>query len=201
MTDEVLGLQLSATECLTAGAATPVPESWTPTELVALLAIVRLPVSDPAAEGPNVTLTVADCFGVRVIFEAPVAVKPVPEAVTFEIFKSALPVLVRTTDWEDDVPTVTLPKLTVEVLAEICGAEATPVPDSPMEKFDPLLLKEIEPEAEPAADGWNEAVKFALWPAPRVIGVGIPEPVNPVPETAKAVIVTSALPVFVSVIV
>lgn len=124
----MLGLQLRATEWLT-GAETPDPDNWTVGEFVALLEIKRLPVTAPAALGSKVTATVTDWFGAKVTPDPPLAEKPVPEAVTVEMLRFALPEFVKTTGCEDDVPTVTFPKLTLEVLGETWGADATPVPD------------------------------------------------------------------------
>jgi hypothetical protein len=65
---------------------------------------------------------------VSVTPEPPLDTKPVPEAATLEIFKSALPVFVRVTVCDNGVPTVTLPNVTFVELGETCGADATPVP-------------------------------------------------------------------------
>lgn len=166
-----------------------------------MLAIERPPVTEPAAAGSNVTVTVTDWFGVSVTFEPPLAAKPVPVAETLEILKFALPVFVRTTDCEDEAPTVTLPKVRLDLLAETCGADATPVPETvTLTEFE-LLSMESVPEAAPEAAGLNDAVKFAFWPAPSVSGVAIPEALNPLPEIARLVIVKSELPVFERVIV
>jgi hypothetical protein len=94
-----------------------------------LLEIKRPPVTAPAALGSKVTVTVTDWFGASVTPDPPLAAKPVPEAVTLEMFTFALPVFVKTTGCEEDVPTVTLPKLTLVVLEDTCGSDATPVPD------------------------------------------------------------------------
>lgn len=107
-----------------------------------------------------------------------------------------MPVFFRATDCVEGVPTVTSPKLTVEVLGESCGADATPVPDKVTDIAARLLSMEISPEAAPAAAGLKDAVKSALWPAPKTKGVGIPEAAKPFPEITTALIVKSTLPVF-----
>jgi hypothetical protein len=191
---------LRATECC-ACAATPAPDSWIENVFVALLEIARPPVTPPAAFGSKVIVIVTDWFGVSMTPDPPLAAKPVPEAATLEMLKSALPVFVKTTGCEDDVPTATLPKLTFDVLGETCGADVTPLPDKVTAKVDTLLLMEMPPETAPAEDGWKDAVKFAVWPAPRVSGVGIPETAKPAPDIATLVTVKLTVPVFVRVIV
>ena len=123
---------MSATECFEDSeeeAVTPVPDKTMLGELEALLAMASPPVTDPAAFGSNVTVTVVDWFGARVTPDPPLAVKPLPEADTLEISRFALPVFWRITGNDEGVPTVMLPKVRWAVFAEICGADATPVPD------------------------------------------------------------------------
>jgi hypothetical protein len=67
-------------------------------ELVALLAMVTLPVTAPAAVGANSTVTGIDWLGVRVSPEVtPLTVKPAPVMLTLETVTSEFPVLVRET--------------------------------------------------------------------------------------------------------
>lgn len=155
----------------------------------------------PAAAGSNVTVTGTDWSGVRVTPEPPLAVKPVPEADTFDIAKFALPVFFKTTCCEAGAPKVTLPKLTVEVLTEIWGADETPLPDKLTATVETSLLIEIFPEIVPAAAGLKDVVKVAVSPTPRVSGVGIPEASKAFPDTVTLAIVRLTLLVFERVMV
>jgi len=86
-------------------------------ELVALLAMLTLPVTAPAADGSNVTVSVAVCEGVRTKPDAtPEELKPEPEVVTPETVTLELPVFVSVTVNEVDVPSLTLPKLKLDGL-------------------------------------------------------------------------------------
>jgi hypothetical protein len=64
-TDEVLGVQVSATEWETVCVPSPEREIVAG-EFVALLATVTLPGKLPAAAGENVAFKVADCPGARI---------------------------------------------------------------------------------------------------------------------------------------
>jgi len=87
-----------------------------------------VPVAAPAACGLKFTVTVTDWFGAKVVFDPPLAPNPVPEADTLEMVTFEFPVFVKTTDCDDEVPTVRLPKLRFEVFAESCSVAGTPVP-------------------------------------------------------------------------
>ena len=91
--------------------AMPVPESAIVVEeFVALLATMTLPVALPAVAGANVALRVVVWPGVRITPDAPLALKPAPETLTFEMVMFELPALVRVTFWLLLLPIVTLPK-------------------------------------------------------------------------------------------
>lgn len=114
-----------------------------------------------------------------------------------------MPLFVNTTGCDDKVPTVTLPKLTLDVLAESCSDAANPVPVRLIAKVEGLALlsSEMIPDAAPAEVGLNETVKFALSPGPRVSGVASPDTLKPAPDMAAPPIVRMAVPVFDTVIV
>jgi hypothetical protein len=57
-------------------------------------------------------------LGVKITFDAPLALNPLPVADTLEMLTFALPVSVSVTSCEVDVPTVTFPKFTLVELAE-----------------------------------------------------------------------------------
>jgi hypothetical protein len=94
-------------------AVIPVPESKMESgEFVALLATETLPVALPAEAGAKVAVKVAVCPGVRISPDGtPVALKPAPETVTFEIVILELPAFVSVTDLVLLLETFTLPKL------------------------------------------------------------------------------------------
>ena len=137
-------------------------------------------------------------MGVKVVFDPPLALNPVPEAATLEMATFAFPVFVRTTDCEDEVPVVTLPKVRLEVFAESCNAADMPVPVrlTAIVEGLALLVMEMLPDTAPAEVGRNETVKPVSCPAPSVRGVGSPEMPKPAPETAILVIVISDVPTF-----
>src|SRR5260221_3833724 len=94
---------------------TPLPvKEMVDGELVALLATTTLPVALPVAAGANVTFIVADCPAPRVVPpETLLELKPVPEAVTPEMVRFAVPVFLSTTGSVLIVLVSTFPKLTV----------------------------------------------------------------------------------------
>jgi hypothetical protein len=67
-------------------------------ELVALLATETLPVTLPAAAGANVAVKAAVCPGAKMSpEETPLALKPEPDTVTFEIVTLEFPAFVSVT--------------------------------------------------------------------------------------------------------
>src|SRR5713226_3734127 len=96
-------------------ACTPLPaREATVGELRALLLIETLPDALPGAVGANCALKVLDCPGARENGKVkPLMPKPAPVTLPCEIFKLAVPELVKVTVWALAVPTVTLPKLTL----------------------------------------------------------------------------------------
>jgi hypothetical protein len=143
-------------------------------------------------------VTLTDWFGAKVVFAPPLATNPVPEADALEMVTFEFPVFVKTTDCDDEVPTVRLPKLRPEVFAESCSVAGTPMPVRLTAKVEglALLAKEMRPETAPADAGWNETVKVVPCPAARVRGVGSPEIPKPVPEIATLLIVRPDVPTF-----
>ncbi len=114
----MLAVQVRLTECVTA--ATPVPVSAiTLGEVVALLVTVTLaPVTVPPADGANLTFSVAVFPGVTIWpDETPLAVKPAPVMVTFDIVTFEFPALVKITDKVALLPTLTLGKFRLVWLA------------------------------------------------------------------------------------
>ena len=77
---------------------------------MALLATEILPVTLPAVAGAKVAVKVAVCPEFRITPETPVALKPAPETVTFEIVMLELPAFVSVTVCVPVFGMVTLPK-------------------------------------------------------------------------------------------
>src|ERR1700730_1215736 len=109
------------------------PDGWTPIpdnvivvgEFAALLVTTTLPVTLPAAAGANVTFAVAVCPGFSATpAERPLAVKPPPETVIFEIVTVELPVFVSVVLWLLLLFTLTLAKVKAEVLEISCPETA-----------------------------------------------------------------------------
>ena len=102
---------------------------------------------------------------------------------------------------DPELPTFTLPKLSVELLNPRRRVAATPVPlrEIVSGEFGALLTSEIVPVTLPAALGAKTALNVVDWPAPRFTGAAIPEVLKPAPAAVTAEIVTVAPPPFVSV--
>jgi hypothetical protein len=101
------------------------PADWTPVpdrsivtgELLTLLVMVTLPETPPAAAGANVTFKMALWPGFRRLpAEIPVASKPGPEMLVFEIVIVDPPEFVKVTAKMLLLPTLTVPKFKVEAL-------------------------------------------------------------------------------------
>jgi hypothetical protein len=99
--------------------AWPVPLRLTTAVLFVdeLLAMVRVPLAGPAAEGSNCTLSVAVWFGFNVSGKlAPETEKPVPLTVAELTVTAVVPVELKVIDCVVAVFTDTLPKLRLEEL-------------------------------------------------------------------------------------
>src|SRR5579862_2398714 len=87
-------------------------------ELAASLITVMLPAAFPVAVGVNVTFMVALCPGVRICpVDTPMALKPAPEMLTFEMVTLAFPEFVSVEERVLLAPTFRLPKLKLDGLA------------------------------------------------------------------------------------
>ena len=164
--------------------------------MAALLVTVTDPVTLPAAEGANATVSVAvsDGFSVQGAVK-PLTEYPLPVTVTAEIVTAAFPVLVMTTCWLALQPVATVPKLTLEVLALSCPVgETDPVHVSGILSvglLGSLLVMAILPVAAPATVGEKVTVACADWPALILFGVVTPLiptslPVKVIRETVKS---------------
>jgi hypothetical protein len=133
----------------------------------------------------------------------PLVLKPAPVAPTEEIVTFALPLFVKIAVSALLLPTLTLPKLRLDVLRPNDFVAASPVPLSAMARgeFGALLLSDIEPLTAPAAVGANTALNVADLPAAILNGALMPVVLKPAPATVIAEIVTVALPPLVRLIV
>lgn len=201
MTSDVLGSQFNAT--VRELSCPPLPASAID-KLPALLAIASVPTSLPVAGGANVTFKTAVCPGGTVVLPpTPLAPKPEPVTSTLLMMAFAFPVFVRVTPSELLLPTTTLPKSKLAVLAPNTGAEITPLPLAEIAsgELGALLSSEMEPVAFPAELGANTTLKVMFWPGAMLIGTVSPDVLKPAPVTLALEIVTFAVPLFCSVIV
>jgi hypothetical protein len=104
-------------------AADPVPDRPIVSEDgVPLVASVMLPLVDAEDEGVNTASNVALLPAAIVLdVERPVWLNPVPETVTWENVRVALPLFVSVIGCELLFPALTVPKLTLDGFAEICA--------------------------------------------------------------------------------
>jgi hypothetical protein len=195
-TVELLGVQVSVTECETG--CTPVPvRVIVAGEFVALLAIVTLPARAPAAAGEYVTSNVAVCPGVRIRpAETPLAVKPAPVRLTLEMVRLELPVLESVTSRVLLAPVDTFPKVRLVGLAlrRVAAATAVPLTVTFAGELVALLMTETVPDATPTVLGENTILRFDCWPAAIVIGNEAAVTVNPLDEALACVTIRSDPP-------
>jgi len=112
------------------------------------------------------------------------------------------PVLVSVTVADFVVPSVTLPKASLDGLSEsVPGATPVPVSDIVSVGFDAFELIVTVPLALPVACGANVTVKVVFWDGFNVRGVAIPLNVNPVPVMLACDTLTAVPPVLVRVTV
>jgi hypothetical protein len=124
------------------GGCTPVPERAIESdEFEALLAIIRVPVVLPADAGVKVKFKVVLCPGVRTIPDAPPAFRPAPEMLSFEMVTFAVPVFETETVFEEALPMMTLPKLTLVAFAVSCPTAA----GGGGVEFEEVVVVEVEP--------------------------------------------------------
>jgi hypothetical protein len=147
-------------------AAAPVPDRlMTSGEGVPFVVSVMLPVTAVAEDGVKTALKVAVPPAAMVVdVDRPVWLKPVPDTVICENVRVALPLLVSVIDCELLLPTVTVPKLTLVGLAEICDCVPVPLRAIVRGEFVPLLVIDTLPVALVAVVGAKVIVKVVVWP-------------------------------------
>jgi hypothetical protein len=183
----------------------PVPVSViTVGELVALLATLTFAfVTAPPVVGANVTVSVADWPGVKMVpFATPLAVNPAPVVATPEIVTAEFPLFVSVDVCDAVLPSFTFPKPKLAGLAPSNSVDATPVPDRLIVIGDgvPFVVRVIEPLIAAVDVGAKIALKLVLPPAAIVVVVESPVWLMPAPATVICENVIVALPLFVSVI-
>ena len=92
-------------------------------------------------------------------------------------------------------PTVTLPKLTLEGVTEICGCVPVPLSEIVAGELVALLTTVTLPARLPAEAGANVTLKEVDWPAARLSGSVIPLVLNPVPVALTCEMETLEFPV------
>ena len=184
-------------------ACVPVPFNVIVAEAPALFATVMLPVAFPAAVGANFTASVAVAEGFNVNGAVtPLTLNPAPASVTPVICRAAFPVFVKVMFCEALLPTATLPKLKLFVLAVNCPTGAVVAdPDNPIVSGEPAasLATVMLPVAFPVTLGANFTASVAFSDAFSVTGAVTPLTLNPLPAALILVIWTAAVPVFVTV--
>jgi hypothetical protein len=182
---------------------TPVPAKATVAgEPAALLVIEIDPDVLPAVVGLNTAVNVAELPAVIVIgIDAPVMLKPAPDATACVTVSVALPEFVNDTVCVPVPPTATFPKPTFAGFSVSCACPAVPVPLNAIVSGDPGTLLAIDtlPLVAPAVVGANFTPNVAFCPAVNVSGVESPVTLNAAPVTVADETVTLAVPVFVKV--
>ena len=168
---------------------------------IALLVIVTVPLSLPAAVGLNSTAKLRLCVGDNVTgVPAPLNVKPVPLTLIPEIVTFAFPVSVIVTFCVAELPVFTLPKLRFVELSEIAAVAATPFPlnASMLGELGALLTIETLPLAAPAPVGANCTLNVLLVPGLRDSGKLNEFVANPLPVTLNCITVSTPVPLLLN---
>jgi hypothetical protein len=144
--------------------------------------MVTLSVKVPAADGVNVTTSVAFCPGARVRpSEIPLVVNLAPETFTVETDTVEFPALLSSTLSVLLLPIATFPKFKLEELTFKSDVAATPDPltATVAGELVVLLMTETVPETFPVAVGENLISNVVCWDGPIDIGSEMPLTVNP----------------------
>jgi hypothetical protein len=161
------------------------------------------PVVLPTLFGENVTISVVDCPGVRIVPpETPPALKPAPLTLTLEIFMLEFPVFVSVELNVLLLPSATVLKFKLLGLKVSPACAAEPVPVTPITNGEgtPFVTSLMEPLTAEAELGANTALNVTLEFGAIVVDVDSPVKLTPVPLAANCENVSVALPLFLSVI-
>lgn len=161
------------------------------------------PFTAPADVGANVTLSVVDCPGVRVVpFGTPVVLKPAPETVIPEMVTFEFPLFVSDVVKTLLVSSFTFPngRLVGFALSRVVVAAPVPVRLIARSAGDPFVAIVIDPVALPLPVGAKRALKVRLAPAAIVVDVEIPVTLIPVPVTSMFENPKVMFPLFFTVI-
>lgn len=182
-----------------ATADTPVPAKETTSgELSVLFTSVRLPERLLAEAGVKLMVKAEEPPGGTENGNAsPEKLKPVPISDACVTLRFAVPGFLMVTAWVLVKPTVTLPKLTLAGITEICGCTPLPPSEIVAGELVALLTKLRLPVALPTVAGAKLTVSEKLWPAARVTAPLKPLTVNPAPVMAICERLTLAVPVFI----
>lgn len=126
----------------------------------------------------------------------PEEANPVPEREACVTLSVAVPGFLIVSVWELVTPTVTLPKLTLEGMTEICDCTPVPLRVIVEGEFVALLTTVTLPERLPVEAGVNVTPKDLDCPTARVRGSVIPLVLKPVPVALICETETLELPVF-----
>lgn len=122
-----------------------------------------LPLALPLDPGANFTVKVAFCPAAIVSgVVSPLRLKPVPVTLAAEIVTLDVPELVRVMVCDPLLPTVTLPKVTLEGAAASCPWMPVPVREIVAGEFGALLAMEMLPVAPPLEVGVKVALNVAV---------------------------------------
>jgi hypothetical protein len=137
-------------------------------------------------------------LGASVCAVNPVTLKPVPVTLSDETTRFAVPVFFKVIAWVAPVPSATLPKLTLDGVAEIAGCVPVPV-SATVVGLERLVEIEMLPDALPAVVGAKTALKLMVAFEASVCAVN-PVTLKPVPVALADETTRFPVPVFFTVI-
>lgn len=163
-----------------------------------LLVIEMLPETLPAVLGAKTALKLIVAFGANVCAVKPVTLKPAPVTLSDETTRFALPVFFRAIACVALVPSVRLPKLTLDGVTEIPACVPVPV-SATVVGLERLVEIEMLPETLPTLVGAKTALKVIVAFGATVCATK-PATLRPVPVALADETTRLAVPVFFSVI-
>ena len=179
---------------------TPVPARATTTgEFGVLFTSVRLPEKLLAEAGLKLTVKADDPPGGTESGKvSPDNPKPVPARDACVTLRFAVPGFVMVSVCVLVKPTVTLPKLTLAGITEICGCTPLPLREIVVGELVALLTTLRLPAALPAMAGVKLTERERLWPAARVTAPGKPLKEYPAPVMVICEMLTLPVPLLLT---